>query len=165
MLGKTPDFSQPPSKSSDVKAVADLAAVSFYPSHVLCLAQLCIYLAMLVFSLLALIPFFIATWYWFIVWLIFASVLAVAGKRAQREKNSPPKHLQVIQQQWRLSTSAGAFSVRPDGELLLWSWLIIIPVRELLSGKLHYLVALPDSLDKESWRRLSAWLNLCFTKL
>lgn len=164
MLGKIPDFNQTPSKSSSPITVADLAAVTIFPSRFLYLVQSLIYLVMLLGSLLALRPFFHGAWYWLAIWLAFSFALVIAANSARRTKNALPKQLRITSQRWYLSCAEGEFLVRLNGEMLLWSWLIIIPLRAVLSGRLHYLVALPDSLDREAWRRLSVWLNLCFTR-
>lgn len=164
MLEKIPGFNATPNSSSPT-AAADLIAVTFYPSHFLYRAQLTAYLVMLIFSGIALLPFLVTDWSWIAIWLVFAGATGMAISSARGRKNASPKTLHITQQQWRLTTCAGEFSVKHSGELLLWSWLIIIPVRELLSGRAHYLIALPDSLDKEEWRRLRVWLNLHFTRV
>jgi len=171
LLEKIPGYSAIPNKShneltAQKTAAVDLAAVTFYPSHFLWYTQLAIYIAMLVFSFIALLPFFLTAFYWpsacywIGAWLVFSLIIGFAINKAWRTKNILPNRLDVTQKQWRLTTHDGEFWVNLDGDVLLWSWLIIIPTRETLTKKAHYLIALPDSMSKEDWRRLSVWLKL-----
>ncbi len=154
---------QPPTPSSVEKPVVsvDLAAVTVLPSRYLWQAQLIIYSAMLVFAFIALLPFFFAAAYWILLWLVFAFLIGVAIYKSWQAKNAAPMQFEIKQNNWRLKTSKGEFSVTPNDEILLWSWVIVIPLRETLTRNLHYLIALPDSLTKEDWRRLRVWLMTC----
>jgi hypothetical protein len=48
---------------------------------------------------------------------------------------------------------------------LVWSKVIILWVRETESGLKHRIVALPDSMTPEEWRRLRVWLRLELRKI
>ena len=87
--------------------------------------------------------------------------VGVAIRKSHREKNAQSLSFEITNNQWRLTTHAGRVVVGLAGEVVVWSWLIIIPVRELQSKTRYYLIALPDSLEKEPWRRLRVWLKTC----
>ena len=147
--------------NSDLKAGIDLALITFNPSHFLWQAQLTIYLVMLVFAFIALLPFFLTAFYWILLWLAFALFIGIAIHVSWNTKNAAPISVEVKQNNWRLKTLTGEFAVTIHKEVVLWSWLIVLPLREKLTGKQYYLVALPDSLNQEDWRRISVWLRNC----
>lgn len=49
------------------------------------------------------------------------------------------------------------------GEVLCWSWLIILPLRETATGKARRLCVLGDALSKEDNASLRRWLRACLT--
>ncbi len=143
-------------------ATVDLAAIIVHPSRYLWQAQCAIYGVMLVFAFVALLPLFFISIYWFFLWLSFALCIGVAIQKGWKAKVAAPIQLEIKQNNWYLKTTAGECSVTPSHEVLLWSWVIIIPLKETLTHNQHYLIALPDSLPKEDWRRLRMWLRTCF---
>ena len=142
-------------------AVIDLAAVTFHPSHFLWYAQLAVYIAMLVFSLVALLPFLFTQYYLLLLWVTFVAAVGFTACKSYRKKNAAPIRFEIIKNEWWLIKNQQTYSVSLAGEVLLWSWVIIIPVQEKLIRKKHYLIALPDSLSREEWRRLCVWLKTC----
>lgn len=140
----------------------DLSPVTVYPSQYLWQAQCMVYGAILVFALVALLPLFFISIYWVFLYLSFALWISAAIYKSSRTKNASPMQLEVKQNNWYLITKVGEFAVTPSHEILLWSWVIIIPLRETTTRKLHYVIALTDSLPKEDWRRLRVWLRTCF---
>ena len=143
------------------KVAVDLAAVTFYPSVWLWRGQLAIYAIMLVFSFLALLPFFFSLFYALPLWLMFIFFIGMAIRKSHREKNAPRLSFEITNNQWRLTTQTGSVVVGLLGEVVLWSWLIIIPVRDNQTQRRYCLIALPDSLEQEQWRRLRVWLKTC----
>ncbi|MES2824280.1 MAG: protein YgfX [Pseudomonadota bacterium] len=140
----------------------DLAAVTVYPSRYLWQAQWVVYGAMLVFAFVALAPLFFTSIYWVALWLLLGLWISVVIHKVWRAKRVAPMQLQIKQNHWYLKTKASEFLVMPSPEILLWTWVIIIPLYEPLTRNQHYLIALPDSLPKEDWRRLQMWLRTCF---
>jgi len=88
-------------------------------------------------------------------------VLATGSVLRKRwhHKNSPPLCLSVQQKLWRLKNPAGEFVVEPFGEIVLWSGVIILPVREILGGRQHRIIVMQDSVKPDDWRRLRVWLR------
>ena len=140
----------------------DLTAITVYPSRYLWQAQCVLYGAMQVFALVALLPLFFISIYWIFLYISFALWISAAVYKSWQAKNAAPMQLEIIQNNWYLKTNLGKFSVTPSHEALLWSWVIIISLREITTQHSHYLIVLPDSLPKEDWRRLRVWLRMCF---
>ena len=46
-------------------------------------------------------------------------------------------------------------------EVLCWSWLIILPLRDNASGKMRRMVIVSDALSKSDNARLRRWLRAC----
>jgi hypothetical protein len=139
----------------------DLAAVIVYPSRYLWQAQCVVYGAMLVVAFVALLPLLFISIYWVCLWLSLALWISLTIHKAWRAKCAAPMQLQIKQNHWYLKTKAGEFLVTPNHEILLWPWVIIIPLDEPLTRNQHYLIILPDSLPKEDWRGLRIWLRTC----
>ena len=160
MLEKILGSNQSQTNTAALKMVA-LAAISISPSQFLWRAQLVVYLALLILSFVALWPFFLASIYALPAWLILVLLIFKAISQSYKVKNAAPMTLEIVQNLWRLKVNSEIYIVNLHKDLLLWSWLIIIPLRGVASRKQHYLVALPDSMSKEDWRRLSLWLKTC----
>jgi hypothetical protein len=139
----------------------DLVMISVRPSGYLWRMQVVMYSLMLIFAFIALLPFFLVSLYWVLLWLVFALLIGFAIRNSWYAKNAAPVSVEIQKNNWQLTSSAGVNSVSVSGDVLLWAWVIVIPLRENLSGKQYYIMALPDSLDKEDWRRLRVWLMTC----
>lgn len=50
-------------------------------------------------------------------------------------------------------------SVERVGEALVWSWLLVVPLRLNTTGKRYILVCLPDSAERDALRRLRVGLR------
>ena len=169
MLEKIPAYSQLLNKSQLLKkssaktaSAIDLAPVAFSPSHNLWLAECAIYGAIFISASVALVPFFLAAFYWPILWLIFSALIALIIRNRWRAKNSSSIMLDITQHNWRLRKNNSDIAVIPFDDVLLWSWVIILPLKENISGKKHYFVLLQDSVSADDWRRLRVWLRTCF---
>ena len=158
---KSKEITSPPVAAASV----DLAAIVVYPSRLLWCAQLVVCVAMLLFAFVALFPFFKQAFYWLMLWLVFVLAVGVALRYCHHLKNAAPMSFQIKQQRCLLTTHRGIYAVTIDGDVLLWSWLVIIPLRENLTGKQHVLIALPDSLSASEWRILRVWLKTCLQQL
>lgn len=158
MSETTPDYS--PTRSQKTSAGVDLAPVIISPSLRLWRIELAFYLCLFCAASLALIPFFLTAWYWPVLWLIFSLSIIFTLRQGSRAKKLPSVTFSVLQKIWRLKTSDGEFIVAPHDEILLWSWVIILPLCETLSGRKHRLVVLSDSMSADDWRHLRVWLRM-----
>ena len=155
MLEKIPAYSQLLNKSQLLKKSAaaktasaiDLAPIMFSPS-----------------ASVALAPFFLTAFHWPILWLIFSTLIALIIRKRWRAKNSASITLDITQNTWRLRKDNSDIDVIPFNDVLLWSWVIILPLKENISGRRHYFVLLQDSVITDDWRRLRVWLRTCFSK-
>ena len=164
MLEKTPDYNQSNKSLHQTTSGIDLASVIIKPSLVLYYLEVFVYLFMLLSASIAIFPFALAAFYWPILWLIFLLMIIAALRTSLRTKNSPSVSLSVTQKIWYLQTAAGSVAVEPCGELVVWAQLVIVPVKETLSGRKHRIIALPDSMKAEDWRRLRVWLRMALRK-
>lgn len=137
----------------------DLAPVSISPAKILWHIELSVYCSVFCAATLAVFPFFLRAFYWPISWLSFLLLLAFVVRERWRAQKLTPVIISVQKQVWRLKNSSGEYTVSPFDEILLWSGVIILPVRETLSGNKHRIVALPDSMSGEDWRLLRVWLR------
>ncbi len=153
-----PSASGPSASGTNAKSV-DLAPVIIRPSHMLWRIELVFYFTLLVAACVGLFPFFLTAFYWPILWLVFSLLIIFVLRKAWRTKNSSPLTLSVRHNLWRLRSEAGEFTVVPCGEILLWSWVIILPLRNLAEGKKSYVVVLQDSMNDDDWRKLRVWLR------
>ncbi len=142
------------------KTGVDLAPVLISPSQTLFRIQLLIYSLMLLFASIAIFPFLLTAFYWFILWLSFVALLIVALRSAWFSKKKAPIRLSVFQKIWRLQTAGGEIRIELCDEILLWDAVIVLPVREILTKRKHRIVALSDSMSAEDWRRLRVWLRM-----
>lgn len=137
----------------------DLAPVTIIPSQILWRIELVFYLSFFCAVTIALFPFLLSALYWPVLWLIFLLLIVFVLFQRWRAQKLSAISLSVQKKIWRLKHSAGEFTVVPFGEILMWAGVIILPVREALSGRKHYIVALPDSMNAEDWRHLRVWLR------
>ena len=171
ILAYSRKLNSPRDKSSDSnqysilekpRAHIDLARIRVYPSRYLCFMQVTTYLALLLLAGFALWPFFFLSLSWVLLWLGLACAVGVAIRQSLKVKNAAPMTLEIKQDRWVLIHEGTDFLVKPAKEVLVWSWVISIPLRENSTSKRYYLVVLPDSVNQEEWRRLRVWLLNCF---
>ncbi|MES2673363.1 MAG: protein YgfX [Pseudomonadota bacterium] len=150
------------SAASKLVSNADLAAVTVYPSRYLWQGQCVVYGAMFVFASAALLPLFFISIYWICLWFLLGLWISLTIHKVWRAKCAAPIQLRIKQNHWYLKNRAGEFLVTPSSEVLLWTWVIIIPLHEKLTRNQRYLIVSTDSLPKEDWRRLRMWLKTSF---
>ncbi|WP_189417780.1 protein YgfX [Cellvibrio zantedeschiae] len=148
--------------SSTTTAGVDLAPIVIVPSIILWRLELAVYSSILCAAAIALFPFFLTAFYWPLLWLMFLILVAFVLRQRWRAKNSLPISLEVQKNVWRLKSSAGESIFEPFGEILLWSGVIILPLRETISGRIHRIVILQDSVKPDDWRCLRVWLRTGF---
>ncbi len=137
----------------------DLAPVIISPSKNLWRIEFIFYSCMLVAASIAIFPFFFSAFYWPILWLVFSALIFIALRTRWRAQKLPAVTFSVEKHVWRLRDTTGEFTVVPYGEILLWSWVIILHLRNPVDGKKYHVVALTDSMKEEDWRRLRVWLR------
>lgn len=137
----------------------DLAPVLITPSKILWRIELTVYSGILIAASVALFPFFLTVFYWPILWLVFLALVLLVLRERWRVQKLPAVTVSVQKQIWRLKNPTGEFTVVPFDEVLLWSGVIILPVREILSGRKHRILILRDSVTADDWRRLRVWLR------
>jgi hypothetical protein len=156
---RAPDSLHTLNSQSTTATGVDLALVTIKPSQLLWRIELAFYSCVLCAATIALFPFLLTAFYWPIIWLIFVLLVMFVLRERWRAQKIPAVTLSVQKQVWRFQNSNGEFTVVPFGEILLWGGVIILPMREIASGHKHHIVALPDSMKPEDWRRLRVWLR------
>lgn len=64
---------------------------------------------------------------------------------------------------WLLEHEGHSCQMELAGEVLCWSWLVILPLRDRTSGNIRQLVLFNDALNKDDSARLRRWLRACLT--
>lgn len=64
---------------------------------------------------------------------------------------------------WLLEQNGRTYQLELAGEVLCWSWLIILPLREIASDKLRRVLVFGDAVNKDDNARLRRWLHACLT--
>lgn len=147
-------------RSHHTAAGVDLAPVAISPSPLLWRLELSLYGALVFFAAVAILPFIHTAFYWPIILLGFVLLVIAALRTAWRKQHAAPLRLSVIQGVWRLATANGELEVLPCDEILMWEMVMVIPLREQLTQRKHWLVALPDAMNASDWRRLRVWLRM-----
>lgn len=159
MLEKTQDYSPTPNTGRHA-SVADLAPVQIHPSIILWRLELAVAGIMLLSSFFALVPFATQAFYWPVLWLLFSGLVMLAVRKRKPVQGAAPLGFSAIKNCWYLRHHSGEHLVVACAAPLLWSWIIILPLEEVLSGKQHYVIAVRDSLNTQDWRRLRLWLRM-----
>ena len=160
MLEKIPDYNNSHNTSHHIASGVDLAPVLISPSLLLYRLEVFVYLFMLLSASVAIFPFIFTAFYWPLLWLTFLLMIIATLRKSLRNKKSPSISLSITQKIWYLKTSTESVAVKPCNEIVVWTRLIILPVKETLSGRKHRIIALPDSMKAEDWRRLRVWLRM-----
>jgi hypothetical protein len=64
---------------------------------------------------------------------------------------------------WLLEQEGRTRQLVLAGEVLCWPWLIILPLRDMASSKIRWLLVFSDALNNEDNARLRRWLRACLT--
>jgi len=64
---------------------------------------------------------------------------------------------------WLLEQEERTCQLTLASEVLCWSWLIILPLRETAKGKIRCVLIFGDALNKDDNARLRRWLRACLT--
>ncbi|RZA09210.1 MAG: hypothetical protein EOO68_01070 [Moraxellaceae bacterium] len=164
LLEKIPGFSHNNSPQEKHHPTTDLAAITCSPSRYLYLAECLLYGAMAVSASVALFPFFLVAFYWPLAWLLFMFSLVCVINESRKTRNANVLTLDISNNTWRVRRNGVDKTVIPFDDVLLWSWVIILPVKEPATGNKHRIVLLPDSMTADEWRRLRVWLRVCLSQ-
>lgn len=140
----------------------DLTPVVISPSRLLWRIEVFVYSAMLISASIAIFPFVLIQFCWPLLWSAFLLLIIYVLRSAWRATQRDPITLSVIQKQWRIKVAGTELIVQPYDEILVWSGVMVISVREISSGRKHRICVLPDSVNVEEWRRLRVWLRMGF---
>lgn len=147
--------------SSVLKPLPGLAAVCISNSRFALLLYRYSYGVFALSLLLVLYPFIVEQPFWFSglvlcwlgLWLLYRREInnCVAGA------------LSYSGNHWVFEQDGRTCQLKLAGEVLCWSWLIILPLRETASGKIRRLLIFGDVLNKDDNARLRRWLRACLT--
>lgn len=147
--------------SSVLKPLPLLAAVYINNSRLGFLLYRCSYGVFALSLLLAFYPYIVDQPLWLLglvlcwssLWLIYRREIAGCVTGA----------LSFSGNQWLLEQDGCTHQLELAGEVLCWSWLIILPLRETVSGKIRRVLIFGDALNKDDNARLRRWLRGCLT--
>ena len=105
---------------------------------------------------IAILPALVVASYWLVCWLAFVCLLFVYSPQVWRQRNPSAYSLEVKQGQWLLNGEPAELA----GSVVFWSWVMVLPLRNLQTGALQRLVICTDSTTNDDWRRLRVWLNM-----
>lgn len=69
--------------------------------------------------------------------------------------------LEFVQGHWCFERVGQHYQLELAAEVLCWSWVIILPLRDIASGKTQRLVIFSDALSRSDNARLRRWLRAC----
>lgn len=147
------------SNSSDftLKPPPHLAAVSIKISfHRLIIFRTSYFLFALCLGL-AFYPFILDRLLWIFPAILSTCVLWVLYCREMKSELTGA--LGFAGNQWVFEQLGKSSRLELSGEVLCWPWLIIMPFKDMLSGKSRRVVLFGDSLSREDNTRLRAWLR------
>lgn len=147
--------------SSVLKPLPMLAAVCINPSRLALLLYRCSYSVFALSLLLVFYPFVIEQPFWVLALILCWGGLWIVYRR--EIKNCVTGALSFSGNHWVLAQDCGTSQLELAGEVLCWSWLIILPLRESATGKARRLLVFGDALSKEDSTSLRRWLRACLT--
>ncbi len=147
--------------SSVLKPLPILAAVFIAQSRLALLLYRCTYSVFALSLLLVFYPFIIEQPLWMLALIFCWSSLWLAYRRQIR--NCPAGALSFSGNHWVFEQDGCACQLELAGEVLCWSWLIMLPLRETTTGKTRRLLVFGDALSKEDGASLRRWLRACLT--
>jgi hypothetical protein len=144
---------------SVLKPLPPLAAVRINHSRMGFLLYRCSYAALALSLLL--------TFYFYIidqpVWLLWLALCwgGLWFVYRRESKNCVTGALSYSGDHWLLEQEGCPCQLELAGEVLCWSWLIILPLRNPESSKTRRVLIFGDALDKNDNARLRRWLRAC----
>jgi len=146
---------------SALKPLPLLAAVCINNSRFALLLYRCSYCLFALSLLLVFYPFIIERPFWVLGLVLCWGGLWVVYRR--EIKRCVTGALSFSGSYWVLEQDDCTCQLELAGEVLCWSWLIILPLRETSTGKARRLSVFGDALSKEDNASLRRWLRACLT--
>lgn len=158
---KAADTDNSVADSSVLKPLPMLAAVCINHSRLALLLYRCTYSVFALSLLLVLYPFIIEQPFWVLglifgwggLWLVYRREI----------KSCPTGTLSFSSNHWVFERDGRTCQLELAGEVLCWSWLIMLPLRETTTGKTRRLLVFGDALSKQDSASLRRWLRACLT--
>lgn len=158
---KAVDIDNPAASTSVLKPLPPLAAVQINHSRLGSLLYCCSYSAFALSLLWVFIPFVIEQLLWLLGLIICWGGLWWAYR--QQLKHCPTGALGFQANNWVFEQKGRSDQLELAGEVLCWRWLIILPLRNIASGKIRRLLLFSDALSPSDNARLRRWLRACLT--
>lgn len=161
VFNKAADTENSVAVSSVLKPLPMLVAVYINHSRFALLLYRCSYGLFALSLLLVFYPYIIQQPFWALglilgwvgLWLMY-----------QREiKSCVTGALSFSGNHWVFEQDGQTCQLELAGEVLCWSWLIILPLRETATGKARRLLIFRDALSKDHNASLRRWLRACLT--
>jgi hypothetical protein len=147
--------------SSVLKPLPMLAAVYINHSRFGVLLYRCSYAVFALSLLLVFYPFISEQPLWlFGLTLCWGGVWLVYRRESRRCVTGA---LSYSGDHWLLEQDGSTYQLTLAGDVLCWPWLIILPLREIASGKIRWILIFGDALNKDDNARLRRWLRACLT--
>jgi len=144
-----------------LKPLPMLAAVYINHSRFGVLLYRCSYAVFALSLLLVFYPFIIEQPLWLLVLILCCSGLWLSYRR--EIGRCVTGALSFSGHHWLLEQEGRACQLMLAGEVLCWPWLIILPLRELASDKIRWVLIFGDAVNKDDNARLRRWLRACLT--
>ncbi len=144
-----------------LKPLPPLAAVQISNSRLSFLLYCCSYSAFALSLLLLFSPYIIEQPLW-----LFGLILCWGGLwwgYRQQLKRCITGALGFSADKWVFEQTGSAYQLELVGEVLCWRWLIILPLRDIASGKTQRLLLFSDALSSTDNARLRRWLRASLT--
>ncbi|HSC67201.1 MAG TPA: protein YgfX [Cellvibrio sp.] len=106
---------------------------------------------------LAVYPFVIDQPMWIVPGIFALGFLYIVYRREMT--NELTGALGYAGNQWVLEQAGMSHQLELAGEVLCWSWIIIMPLKDMADGKTCRLLLFADSMNSEDNGRLRAWLR------
>ena len=166
-FNKAADNAYPAAATPDLKPLPTLAAVQLNNSRFGLGLYRCSYAVFALSLLLVFYPFVLAQPIWLLALAICWCGLWLAYRQQQR--SGVIGLLGFCDNHWQLEEDSCTRQLELAGEILCWSWLIVLPLREIAyptshgrnRRKIRQLVIFSDALSKEDNARLRRWLRAC----
>jgi hypothetical protein len=156
---KTVDADQAGVDASVLKPLPLLAAVHINHSHMGFLLYRCSYFTFALSLLLAFYNYVVDQPFWLLLLVFCLSGLWFAYRR--EITHSVTGRLSYSGDHWLLEQDGRAYQLELAGEVLCWSWLIILPLRDIADTKVRRVIIFGDALNKNDNARLRRWLRAC----
>jgi hypothetical protein len=96
---------------------------------------------------------------WLVLGLLIIILLAVWFSLIQK-KSSEPQGFMIVNNQWWLSSPQKKRQVRLYDDIVVWPWVVILPLQDINTKRKTHLVIAVDAVSEKDWRHLRGWLKM-----